>query len=263
MITAGADIKSVYHATGPYNERVRSRHTPLTVLFDLDDTLFDHQASARQALRVVHASHPSFSRWPFDDFDRTHARFLEELHVHVLSGSIGIDDAREERFRRLFEAAGVEAEAARLTSTAASYRAAYLAARAPVPGAQSLLAALAPRVRIGIVSNNLLEEQRDKVRLCGFEPFVDALVVSEEEGVSKPDPEIFRRALARLQTSPDEAVMIGDSWTADIEGAIAAGIRAIWFTRASAPSPNSNIVTLTTFDPIEPVLEAIFPCVLA
>ena len=64
--------------------------------------------------------------------------------------------------------------------------------------ARSLLAALKPRVRIGIVSNNLLEEQQGKIRLCGFDPYVDALVVSEAVGVAKPDPAIFARALEEL-----------------------------------------------------------------
>jgi putative hydrolase of the HAD superfamily len=244
---------------------VRNRNSPKVVLFDLDDTLFDHRHAARSALGVIHTMQSCFSRAPFEDFERAHAGFLEELHQQVVAGAMGIDEARIERFRRLFAAAGVEADQTQLTSTATAYRRAYLAARRPVQGARVLLSVLHPRVRIGIVSNNLLDEQREKVRRCGFEPFVDALIVSEEVGVSKPHPAIFGHALHRLECAPGDAVMIGDSWTADVEGARAAGIRAIWFNRSDGTPPDTaqEITMLAAFDPIGPALEAIFPCVLA
>ena len=50
--------------------------------------------------------------------------------------------------------------------------------------------------------------------------------------MAKPDPRIFAIALERLGCAAADAVMIGDSWPADIEGARAAGVRAIWFNRS-------------------------------
>lgn len=211
----------------PERHELRARQVA-AVLFDLDDTLFDHTGAARAALQVVHA-HDCFKDWPFEDLERAHARFLEEMHLDVLAGAKTVDQARLERFRRLFASAGVEVDAATLDTTAMSYREAYLQGRGPVDGARMLLAALAGRAKIGIVSNNVRDEQDAKLRCCGFEPYVDALIVSGEVGMSKPDPEIFRIALQRLGVSAGEAVMVGDSWTADVEGARAAGIRAIWF----------------------------------
>jgi putative hydrolase of the HAD superfamily len=171
----------------------------------------------------------------FDAVERVHAEHLEALHVQVVRGDVLIDDARIERFRRLLAAAGGdEREAA---PAAAEYRAAYVKARAAVPGAIAVLDRLRAHARIGVVSNNLLAEQREKMQQCGLEPYVDALVVSEEAGISKPDPAIFAIALARLEAAPHEAVMIGDSWAADVEGARAAGIHAIWFNPEGLPSP--------------------------
>jgi putative hydrolase of the HAD superfamily len=246
---------------------VRTRHSPRIVLFDLDDTLFDHHHAARTALAGVHQAHRCFSRWPFEDFSRAHSRILEELHGAVVEGALGIDAAREERFRRLFAASGEQTDGPLLASTAAAYRQAYVTARRPVDGARDLLSALKPRVRIGIVSNNLREEQEQKIEHCGLAPFVDALVVSEEARVSKPDPAIFRIALERLDAASSEAVMIGDSWAADIEGARAAGIRGIWFNRSGGPPPaareTTGVITIEAFQPTAAVLEAIFPCVLA
>jgi HAD superfamily hydrolase (TIGR01509 family) len=239
---------------------VRTRHTPLAVLFDLDDTLFDHAQASRAALTRVHGVDDAFARWPFDAFERAHARVLEELHVQVLSGARTVDDAREERFRRLFAESAAAADADRVQSTAILYRETYVAARRPVDGALAVLAALRPRVRIGVVSNNLLGEQQGKIRYCGFEPYVDALVVSEAVGTAKPDPAIFAHALDALDCRADDAVMIGDSWAADIEGAQAAGIRAIWFNRARrlAPRPAPGVREIFTLTPVDGVMRAIF-----
>jgi HAD superfamily hydrolase (TIGR01549 family) len=246
--------------TAPYNGRVPTGRATRAVLFDLDDTLFDHLGAARAALTVVHGQHACFRDRPFPEFERLHAAYLEELHQEVLAGARDIDDARIERFRRVFRAAGVTAGQSVLDATAAAYRRAYLEGRRPVDGALALLTALRPHVRIGIVSNNLLDEQQDKIRLCAFTPFIDALVVSEEAGIAKPDPAIFHLALQRLGCSADEAVMVGDSWAADVEGARAAGIRVIWFNRTEQICPDRSLVAgeLRALDPVERAIAVIF-----
>ena len=227
------------------------------ILFDLDDTLFDHRQCARMALTAVYASHACFASTAFDLFERAHATHLEDLHVQVVKGDVQIDDARIERFRRLLAAAGGdEREAAR---AAAEYRAAYVTARRPVPGAVAVLERLRAHAPIGVVSNNLLAEQREKLQQCGLTPYIDTLVVSEEAGISKPDPAIFKIALDRLQAGPHEAVMIGDSWAADIEGAHAAGIHAIWFNPDGLPSPDPAraVPELQVMEPADLAADAI------
>jgi HAD superfamily hydrolase (TIGR01549 family) len=263
MITAGADITSVYHAATTlrfYNGHVRTRHTPTVVLLDLDDTLFDHELSARQALRHVHDASAAFAEWPFDAFEAAHAAVLEELHLDVLAGRRTVDQAREERFRRLLAEAGASAGEGVVQRTAVSYRQAYQAARRPVSGAVELLAAIKPRARIGIVSNNILEEQQGKIALCGFESYIDVLAVSEAVGAAKPDPAIFEYALRELSVPASEAVMIGDSWIADIAGALAAGIRPIWFNRSNRPAPagTPGVSQIASLTPAAAVLDVIF-----
>jgi putative hydrolase of the HAD superfamily len=243
-----------------YNGHVRTRHTPTVVLLDLDDTLFDHEQSARDALRHVHDANAAFTAWPFDAFEATHAKVLEELHLDVLAGRRTVDQAREERFRRLLTEAGASAGDGVVQRTAVAYRQAYQAARRPVSGAVELLAAIRPHARIGIVSNNILEEQQGKIALCGFDGYVDVLAVSEAVGVAKPDPGIFEYALRELSVSASEAVMIGDSWIADIAGALAAGIRPIWFNRSNRPAPAGTPIVsqIASLTPAAAVLSVIF-----
>lgn len=222
-----------------------------SVLFDLDDTLFDHRQSAAEALRRVQLAHDCFRSAPFDEFERHHAMLLEELHSEVLNARIGMDEARRERFRRLFREFGVNARDELSSAAASQYRREYLETRKAMAGAEALLAAVRARASVGVVSNNLLQEQREKLEHCGLAPHVDVLIVSEEAGVLKPDPAIFAMALEALAVRPEEAVMLGDSWTADIVGARAAGIRAIWFnpSRMPSPAPHLDVPELYSLEP--------------
>lgn len=230
------------------------------VLFDLDDTLFDHQGCARDALAAVRDDHACFGAIPFADFERAHARHLEALHAEVMLGRVPLDDARRERFRRLFEGAGVTPGDDLVELAAATYRDRYRVARRAVPGGTALLALVKARARVGVISNNLLAEQRDKMTVCGLDVFVDALVVSEDAGVAKPDAGIFRLAIDRLGCRADEAVMVGDSWSADIAGARAAGIRAIWFNPSgeAPPEDDPSVAELRAFEPAAAALRMIF-----
>jgi putative hydrolase of the HAD superfamily len=226
--------------------------------FDLDDTLFDHQHSTRAALAAVQRSLPGLAMLSIDSLREMHSALLEELHVRVLRGEMSVDDARIERLRRLVESQGHIASDEALRHAARAYRAEYLAARRPVHGALQVLEALHPHGAIAIISNNLADEQTGKIEVCGFTQYLGELIVSETIGASKPDPAIFQVALTRVGARADEAVMIGDSWTADIEGARAAGIRAIWFNPEGQACPQPGCVTeLSGWQPLEQALRRI------
>ena len=79
------------------------------VLFDLDDTLFDHAGCARRALQAVQGREPALAAMTFDTLERTHAEFLEQLHTDVMRGRVPLAAARRERFRRLLAASGAAA----------------------------------------------------------------------------------------------------------------------------------------------------------
>ena len=228
------------------------------VLFDLDDTLFDHRRSASAALARVHAAFAPATR--FEEFERHHTRHLEAMHLEVLAGRVDLDEARCERFRRVFRALDVDVTDEQAWGAAGAYRAHYLELRCAMEGAVEILEAIRARARVGIVTNNLLEEQRDKLEFCGLTRLVDALVVSEEAGVAKPDPEIFRIALDRLGVDAAAAVMVGDSWANDVVGARAAGIRAIWFNPLGTPRPDADdrVREIAALTPVERVLPVLF-----
>jgi putative hydrolase of the HAD superfamily len=79
----------------------------------------------------------------------------------------------------------------------------------------------------------LVEVQYKKLKSCQIEHYFSHVVLSEQAGALKPDPEIFNYALQLNQASPEEAIMIGDSFSADIVGARNAGIAQIYLQRSN------------------------------
>jgi len=229
------------------------------VLFDLDDTLFDHNFATIHALADLCVEEPAFTCWPVHELQARHSALLEEVHAQVLAGRMTIPAARHERFRRLLrDATNADVLDSRPTHLAAFYRAAYEKAWQPVPGAVALLTALrAAGLRIGIVTNNVVAEQRDKLRRCGLDVLIDALVTSEETGSAKPDPAIFAVALEQLELTPQASVMVGDAWATDIIGAQNAGVRPVWFNWRGSASPDSTIAEMRSLEATDRVKETI------
>ena len=92
----------------------------------------------------------------------------------------------------------------------------------------ALLPSLSENYKIALLSNAWLEAPRQILRDKGYGRWFDAMVCSYDIKISKPDPRIFRHTLNLLEVDASEAVMVGDSIKADIEGAINAGLEAIW-----------------------------------
>lgn len=212
---------------------------PRVVLFDMDDTIFDHALTCRDALARVRQDWPWLQQRPIGEVWKEYSRLLEAVHPEVVRGRLDPNTARRQRFRLLARFCGEEISDPEAAELSRQYRATYQALRRPVPGVGPLLERLHGRVTVVIVSNNETAEQEEKLAFLGFERWVDHLVVSEEVGVAKPDPRIFEAALTLASALPDDAVMVGDSWANDVVGARGARIGAVWFNRFEAPPPQA------------------------
>ena len=202
---------------------------PPYILFDLDDTLFDHTRASRIALAAIHAAHADDVS--FDIFAQEHARVLEVYHRRFLRGELTLDQARTARMIELFAAFEIAINTPDALAIAALYRREHQGNRVLVEGARDLLEALQQQTQLGIVTNNATAEQIEKLRALNIAHFFDTIVISEDVGVTKPDKRIFEIALERLGARPTEVVMVGDSLSADIEGATNAGIASVWLNR--------------------------------
>lgn len=88
--------------------------------------------------------------------------------------------------------------------------------------------ALGPKYKTGVISNSF-PGTRESVKQYVNNDIFDVIVFSDEEGVMKPDPEIYRRALSRLGVAAEETIFV-DDLLPNVEGARALGIRAIHCT---------------------------------
>ena len=102
-----------------------------------------------------------------------------------------------------------------------------------------LEALLARGCRLGIVSN---ASDDDDVQVlvdnAGLRGYFDFILSSAAVGVRKPNPKIFQQALGRWDARPEQAVMVGDTVSADIAGAINSGIAGVWITRRNNTEEN-------------------------
>ena len=86
--------------------------------------------------------------------------------------------------------------------------------------------------RLGVVSNSTSEAQvRQILHKVGILDYFSRVVSSGTEGVAKPDPEIFHRAVRRMELRPEEAFYVGNLLHTDAKGAAAAGLHAVWLNR--------------------------------
>lgn len=80
-------------------------------------------------------------------------------------------------------------------------------------------------------------------------PLFDAIIDSAVVGIAKPDPRIFEITLAQLRVQPTIAIHVGDSWAADVEGALGASWHAIWYrSRSGKPQHDPRVPVATNAD---------------
>ncbi len=121
-------------------------------------------------------------------------------------------------------------------------------------GAKDTIVSLRERgYLIGIVTNGPCVQQHRKLDVSGLRPLLDTVLVSSEEGVAKPETELFCRAAARLGLSPAQCTFVGDHPVNDIGGAVDSGMNAI-FLDTRLPSCDHNVPCFHTVKDILQVL---------
>ncbi|BCJ45582.1 hypothetical protein GCM10010168_90000 [Actinoplanes ianthinogenes] len=100
----------------------------------------------------------------------------------------------------------------------------------PMVGCALEIAADAGLVPV-VVTNGAAEQCEGRIRRTGLDRYVADWVISEEAGVSKPNPRIFALAAQRVRMRLAGAWVVGDSPEADIGGAAALGLPSVWLHR--------------------------------
>ena len=96
-------------------------------------------------------------------------------------------------------------------------------------GTFELLDYLSPKYSLHIITNGFKEVQHGKLNQANIDHYFDTVTNSEMVGVKKPNPKIFNHALNMARAVPEQSIMIGDNYEADIQGALNMGFDAICF----------------------------------
>jgi len=203
------------------------------LIFDIDDTLVDFRASQIAALEEVRLTW--FTPAEPGAFSAAYREVNDALWSAFNRGEIDQTEIRRRRFTETAVRFGLPPPDWRGIGDA--YEDALARHSVLYHGVLEALTALAPRYRLGAVTNGLASVQRPKARSTGLAGLLDPYVISEEEGVAKPAAEIFRRCLTRANAAAAETLMIGDSWESDGAGAANAGIDFCWARRNGAVRP--------------------------
>jgi len=197
-----------------------------TILFDAGGTLVRVDYDAVVALADRHGVALEAARLPHGEAAARLAidRRLRELASHH-------EDSDHARVPHYFEEVllglGVAPEvAARLAPEIREAHHADNLWRVPFDDAAETLAALRAAGFATAVVSNADGRVRAILETAGLLPHLDYVIDSHEEGIEKPDPEIFRRAVARSGTRASRALYVGDIYGVDVLGARAAGLAA-------------------------------------
>ncbi|MCJ0932057.1 HAD family hydrolase [Virgibacillus halodenitrificans] len=81
---------------------------------------------------------------------------------------------------------------------------------------------------LGMITNGYGQFQMDNIKALSIEQYFDVILVSEWEGIKKPNPEIFQRALEKLNVSPEQSIFVGDHPENDVKASQNIGMEGIW-----------------------------------
>lgn len=232
------------------------------VLFDLDDTLIDHQHSMRAALAHLRTHVARLDALSLPQIEAAYSEALHRNQALILTGKITLAAARLRRIRAIYECANLTPTDEEVAATTALYHRVYRENERLIEGAQALLSRLKNAAfRLGLITNHTTKEQNAKVARWHLDRYFDAIVIAESVQMRKPEKRIFEHTLHLLDCAPQDAVMIGDSWDADIVGARNAGVAAIWLNRYQHPIPDPTYaVEITALTPTEKIFNTIMDC---
>lgn len=122
----------------------------------------------------------------------------------------------------------------------------------PIPETVEAIRRLDGRLHQGIVSDIDTWEAERLLDQFGVAPHLDAMTTSEEVGRTKPDPAMFETALDKADIAPERAVMVGDRYRNDMEGASGVGIHTAAFGGSAAEAaPDDPVVDYRIENPTE------------
>ena len=204
------------------------------ICFDLDDTLFDYAGMAKTALTYLCSEIASITGKSPEDCSRAYSKVKKSLY-RDRPADPSVFDWRD-RIRRSLRLIGAKPDDSEVEALYQSFWRRFLSIVEPFPDVQPALKALKGMgKRLAVISNGTRDQQTQKLQRLGLIDLFDCQVYSEDIGVNKPHPSVFRKCLELLDIEPEKAMMVGDLCYIDISGARRVGMATCWVKRNGLP----------------------------
>jgi putative hydrolase of the HAD superfamily len=196
--------------------------------------------------------------------DRAFWRFLEHERARAPDRSLDLQEVealdrrghgpKEPLLAYLAEALGWNER--ELAARHQRFAAGLVAALEPDDAPSSLLSRLVRKYPLALISNGTSAVQRAKLARLELTSYFEQVLISQEVGLRKPDPAIFRRLFETWRLPPATVAFVGDDPHKDVLAAGAVGLVPIWISDGrswplEAPAPH----TISSLDELEPLLD--------
>lgn len=203
------------------------------VFFDLDHTLWDFDKNSEITFEnIFNRNHPTIE---IKSFIEKYVPINQECWKLYQYDKITHQELRYNRLKQSFDALNYEISDQEIDLIADEYIHYLPDNNHLFDGTFEILDYLSERYNLHIITNGFADVQYRKISNSKLTGYFDTITNSEMAGVKKPNPIIFEFALDLAKAKKEHSVMIGDSYDADVQGALNSGLDAIFFNEAVNP----------------------------
>ena len=223
------------------------------IFFDIDETLFDNKSAQNfaalklynefQDLHVIYQKSAFPQRW----------NEVTEKYVQLfLVNKISFQQQRRNRLRKIFQKDFTNSEADEIFDIYLKF---YEKNWQLFDDVIPCLNKLRPR-KLGIISNGDKYQQRQKLRDLNILDRFEVIVISDDIGISKPNPEIFWHGCKKANENLAKCYYVGDDLHTDAEAASEAGLKGIWLNREQEKRKDKAIIEVSTLYQLAKVIQS-------
>lgn len=225
------------------------------IFFDLDHTLWDFDANARQTLEQLHRDLKLHDKgiYDFDLFHKNYLQHNEKLWDKYRKGQIKHEELRLKRMWLALLDFRIADEA--LAKEMGDLFLQLLPTRTILfPNTKEVLQYLTGKgYQLHLITNGFEMTQHSKLQSSGLNIFFKQIITSEGSNSLKPQKEIFEYALAKAGATVSESIMIGDTLDVDIAGAMSVGMDQVHVNFSGAPQDIKPTYTVRTLKELKTI----------
>lgn len=224
----------------------------MILLFDLDNTLLDDQATKRYYLPMLFNDFEPLIKSDFNTFRDKWISAIPKYYKLYTEGQLTFEEQRERRIKEAFS--NDDLTDADILNILQAFDLHFENSWSLFDGWIDFFNS--SDLRRVIVTNGSSHQQKAKIKKLQLDHYFNDIYISGELGFAKPDPQIFQHVCESLSVHPEECIFIGDSWESDIVGSNQFGMRSFWINH-SGEHPELATNNIEIFNNVNDVIDRI------